>query len=96
MRYLKFANIGDAEQRSRELWEDKLGRPKLAEDDTVYLYSFTVAETSDGGSYLLIEDEGALLTSEETASLENENYYQQWRQSHQPEEYQSDLAEENS
>ena len=35
MRYLKFENIDGAEQRSRELWEEKLGRPKKEEDESV-------------------------------------------------------------
>ena len=96
MQYLKFENISGAEQRSRELWENKLGRPKLEEDVTIYLYSFTVAETSDGGSYLMVDDEGDLLTSEETGNLEDENAYQQWRQIHQPEDCWLELSEENS
>ena len=40
MRYLKFENIDDAEQRSRELWEEKLGRPKKQEDETEFMYAW--------------------------------------------------------
>jgi hypothetical protein len=95
MRYLKFESSGGAEQRSRELWGSHLGRPKKPEDATEFMYSWEVAESDDGGSYLIIHDEGTLLTSTETGELENEDSFQQWRQTHQPVEYASDL-EENS
>jgi len=95
MRYLKFETLDGAEQRSAALWLEKLGRPKRDGDVSSALYASTVAETTDGGSYLLIPDDGPLLTSSETDALEDANSYQQWRQTHQPVEYASDL-EENS
>ena len=85
MHYLKFENIGDAEQRSRELWEDKLGRPKSEEDTTEFMYAFEVSESDEGGSYLLVDDEGALLTNEEKEALDSEGSYQDWRMEYQPE-----------
>lgn len=95
MRYLKFDSIDGAEQRSSELWEQRLARPKREEDVTAFLYPFVIAETADGGSYLLIPDEGTLLTSTETDALEDESSFWQWKQTHQPVEYAAYL-EENS
>jgi hypothetical protein len=78
MHYLKFENIGDAEQRSRELWEEKLGRPKLEEDETEFMYAFEVSESDEGGSYLLIDDGGMILSDDEKLALESEASYQEW------------------
>ena len=85
MHYLKFENIGDAEQRSRELWEEKLGRPKLEEDETEFMYAFEVSESDEGGSYLLIDDGGMILSDDEKLALESEASYQDWRMEYQPE-----------
>ena len=85
MHYLKFENIGDAEQRSRELWEEKLGRPKLEEDETEFMYAFEVSESDEGGSYLLIDDGGMILSDDEKLALESEASYQEWRMEYQPE-----------
>jgi hypothetical protein len=85
MRYLKFENIGDAEQRSRELWEEKLGRPKLEEDETEFMYAWEMSETDEGGCYLLIDDDGMILSDDEKIVLESEASYQEWREQYQPE-----------
>ena len=85
MRYLKFENIDGAEQRSRELWEEKLGRPKKQEDETEFMYAWEISESSEGGSYLLIEDDGVILSDEEKLALEPEQSYQDWREQYQPE-----------
>ena len=85
MRYLKFENIDGAEQRSRELWEEKLGRPKNEEDESEFMYGWEVSESNEGGSYLLIEDDGMILTDAEKLSLEREILFQEWREQYQPE-----------
>jgi len=96
MKYLKFENIDGAEQRSSELWIQRLGRPKRDEDISAFLYPFETSESNEGGSYLLIHDDGEVLTESETDALEDEDTYQQWRQIYQPDEYMAELAEENS
>ena len=93
MRYLKLENIDDAEQRSRELWEEKLGRPKLEEDETEFMYGWEVSESDQGGSYLLIEDDGMILSDEEKLALEPEQSYQDWREQYQPESVQTEREE---
>ena len=85
MRYLKLENIDDAEQRSRELWEEKLGRPKKEEDESEFMYGWEVSESNEGGSYLLVEDDGMILTDAEKLSLEQEILFQEWREQYQPE-----------
>ena len=85
MRYLKFENISGAEQRSRQLWEEKLGRPKNEGDKTEFMYGWEVSESNEGGSYLLIEDDGMILTDAEKLSLEREILFQEWREQYQPE-----------
>lgn len=93
MRYLKFENIDGAEQRSRELWEEKLGRPKKQEDETEFMYAWEISESSEGGSYLLIEDDGVILSDEEKLALEPEQSYQDWREQYQPEAVQIEREE---
>ena len=93
MRYLKFENINGAEQRSRELWEEKLGRPKLEEDETEFMYAFEVSESDEGGSYLLIDDGGMILSDDEKLALESEASYQEWREQYQPESVQEEREE---
>ena len=93
MRYLKFENIDGAEQRSRELWEEKLGRPKKEEDESEFMYGWEVSESDQGGSYLLIEDDGMILSDEEKLALEPEQSYQDWREQYQPESVQTEREE---
>jgi hypothetical protein len=93
MRYLKFENIDGAEQRSRELWEEKLGRPKKQEDETEFMYAWEVSESNEGGSYLLIDDDGMILSDEEKLALEPEQSYQDWREQYQPESVQIEREE---
>jgi len=93
MRYLKFENIDGAEQRSRELWEEKLGRPKKQEDETEFMYAWEISESDQGGSYLLIEDDGMILSDEEKLALEPEQSYQDWREQYQPEAVQIEREE---
>ena len=93
MRYLKFENINGAEQRSRELWEEKLGRPKKEEDESEFMYGWEVSESDQGGSYLLIEDDGMILSDEEKLALEPEQSYQDWREQYQPESVQTEREE---
>ena len=93
MRYLKLENIDDAEQRSRELWEEKLGRPKKEEDESEFMYGWEVSESDQGGSYLLIEDDGILLSDDEKLALESEESYQDWREQYQPESVQEEREE---
>ena len=93
MRYLKFENIDGAEQRSRELWEEKLGRPKKQEDETEFMYAWEISESSEGGSYLLIEDDGVILSDEEKLAIEPEQSYQDWREQYQPEAVQIEREE---
>tara|TARA_Y100000004_G_scaffold73781_1_gene82876 strand:- start:721 stop:1017 length:297 start_codon:yes stop_codon:yes gene_type:complete len=85
MRYLKFINISGAQERSRELWEEKLGRPKNQEDESEFMYGWEVSESNEGGSYLLVEDDGMILTDAEKLSLEQEISFQEWREQYQPE-----------
>jgi hypothetical protein len=85
MRYLKFENIDGAKERSRELWQEKLGRPKNGGDETEFMYGWEVSESNEGGSYLLIEDDGMILTDAEKLSLEREILFQEWREQYQPE-----------
>tara|TARA_Y100000361_G_scaffold117118_1_gene108183 strand:+ start:76 stop:372 length:297 start_codon:yes stop_codon:yes gene_type:complete len=85
MRYLKFNNISGAEERSRELWQEKLGRPKNEEDESEFMYGWEVSESNEGGSYLLVEDDGMILTDAEKLSLEQEISFQEWREQYQPE-----------
>ncbi len=93
MRYLKFENIDGAEQRSRELWQEKLGRPKNVGDETEFMYSWEISESDQGGSYLLIEDDGMILSDEEKLALEPEQSYQDWREQYQPESVQIEREE---
>ena len=93
MRYLKFENINGAEQRSIELWEEKLGRPKKEEDESEFMYGWEVSESDQGGSYLLIEDDGMILSDEEKLALEPEQSYQDWREQYQPESIQQEREE---
>ena len=93
MRYLKFENIDGAEQRSRELWEEKLGRPKKQEDRTEFMYAWEISESSEGGSYLLIEDDGMTLSDDEKLALESEADYQDWREQYQPESVREEREE---
>jgi len=95
MRYLKFENIDGAEQRSSELWLQTLGRPKIDEDISTFLYAFEVSESNEGGSYLLIDDDAQILSDTEKASLETEDSYQSWRQQYQPQLVQDELEEAN-
>tara|TARA_R100000908_G_C3728570_1_gene128727 strand:+ start:252 stop:539 length:288 start_codon:yes stop_codon:yes gene_type:complete len=95
MRYLKFENIDGAEQRSSELWLQTLGRPKIDEDISTFLYAFEVSESNEGGSYLLIDDNAQILSDTEKASLETEDSYQSWRQQYQPQLVQDELEEAN-
>ena len=95
MRYLKFENIDGAEQRSSELWLQTLGRPKIEEDISTFLYAFEVSESNEGGSYLLIDDDAQILSDTEKASLETEDSYQSWRQQYQPQLVQDELEEAN-
>ncbi|CAI8262829.1 MAG: Uncharacterised protein [Chloroflexota bacterium] len=85
MRYLKFENIDGAKERSRELWQEKLGRPKNGGDETEFMYSWEISESDEGGSYLLISDDGANLSDNEKATLQQEQSYQEWREQYQPE-----------
>jgi|TARA_R100000084_G_scaffold66714_1_gene29118 hypothetical protein len=96
MRYLKFENIDGAEQRSRELWEEKLGRPKKEEDESEFMYGWEVSESDQGGSYLLIEDDGMILSDEEKLALEPEQSYQDWREQYQPESVQEEREEDGN
>ena len=93
MRYLKFENIDGAEERSKELWEEKLGRPKKEEDESEFMYGWEVSESDQGGSYLLIEDDGMILSDEEKLALEPEQSYQDWREQYQPESVQTEREE---
>ena len=93
MKYLKFENIDGAEQRSSELWIQRLGRPKRDEDISTFLYPFETSESNEGGSYLLIDDDAQMLSDAEKASLETEDSYQAWRQQYQPELFQAEQEE---
>ena len=95
MKYLKFENIDGAEQRSAELWIQRLGRPKRDEDISIFLYAFETSESDEGGSYLLIDDDAEILSDTEKASLETEDSYQSWRQQYQPQSVQDELQEAN-
>ena len=96
MRYLKFENIDGAEQRSRELWEEKLGRPKKEEDESEFMYGWEVSESDQGGSYLLIEDDGMTLSDDEKLALESEADYQDWREQYQPESVREEREEDGN
>jgi hypothetical protein len=69
--YLKFDSSDGAEQRSMELWEQRLGRTPDP-DATTHLYIFSKTATE---SYLIVSDDGDLLTDDEKAALDSEAVY---------------------
>jgi hypothetical protein len=72
-----------------------LGRPKKEEDESEFMYGWEVSESDQGGSYLLIEDDGMILSDEEKLALEPEQSYQDWREQYQPQSVQDELEEAN-
>jgi hypothetical protein len=74
MDYLVFDTKEEAEVRSRQAWEDVLGRPKKPEDVTEFLWP--VILHADGRASLELDELSAewtvYLTPEETASLISE------------------------
>tara|TARA_R110002110_G_scaffold75915_5_gene200361 strand:- start:86 stop:337 length:252 start_codon:yes stop_codon:yes gene_type:complete len=77
--YLKFATPSGALTRSGELWEETLGRP--ADGVTTHLYSVTATATE---SYMMVTDDGALLTDDEKAALDSEEDYKTWEEANFP------------
>ena len=57
------------------------------------MYAWEISESSEGGSYLLIEDDGVILSDEEKLALEPEQSYQDWREQYQPEAVQIEREE---
>ena len=57
------------------------------------MYGWEVSESDQGGSYLLIEDDGMILSDEEKLALEPEQSYQDWREQYQPESVQTEREE---
>ena len=57
------------------------------------MYFFEVSESNEGGSYLLIDDDGMILSDEEKLALESEALYQEWREQYQPEAVQGEREE---
>ena len=78
--YLKFDSSDGAEQRSKELWEQRLGRTPNPDATThLYLYCGTTTE-----SYLIVSDDGDLLTDDEKAALDSEAVYRSWEEANYP------------
>ncbi len=73
--YLKFSSSDGALERSKELWEEHLGHPVEEGATTQFLYSVVATSTE---SYLIISDDGEMLTEEETNSLDSEETFKQW------------------
>jgi hypothetical protein len=78
--YLKFDSSDGAEQRSMELWEQRLGRPPHP-DATTHLYISSKTATE---SYLVVSDDGDLLTNDEKAALDSEAVYNAWDEANFP------------
>lgn len=84
MEYLEFNTKEGAAERSAELWLEKIGRDKVEEDVSCYLYGAEAADADAGGSMLVISDDGDLLTAAEKSALIGEDAFLAWREKHQP------------
>ena len=86
MRYLKFRAKSSAEKRSKELWKEKLGRP-VGDGVTTHMYAVTRSQKSRGGSMLIVNDDGDLLTAEEKEDLGEvgDEGWVEWTEKYQPE-----------
>jgi len=72
MGYLVFATRGEAEVRNRVAWTDALGRPKVPEDTTEFIFPFS--KDGIGGEVALMVPEAYLylLSGEEQARVVSE------------------------
>lgn len=84
MEFLQFDTKEGAGARSEELWLERIGRDKVEGDVSCYLYGIEVADTDDGGSMMIVNDSGALLTDAEKSALTDEDSFLSWREEHQP------------
>jgi hypothetical protein len=89
-KHLKFRAKDSAEERSRELWAQKLGRPVDANAVTVHLYAFQRSAKRFGGSVLFIHDDGELLTADEKEDLRDDDDLRAWREKYRPEDLETD------
>jgi len=76
--FLKFDTLDGAENRSKELWVALLERPVSPDAFTTSLYSFQPASEESGGSYLIIDDDGDLLSEEEKLRADSQETYDAW------------------
>lgn len=67
MSCLIFATKDEAKERSRQAWESVLGRKKLPEDVTEFLWS--CQEGADGQTALIIDEKAEQLTSQESSKV---------------------------
>jgi hypothetical protein len=76
MAYLIYDTKDEALGRSRQAWEDNLGRKKRPEDVTEYLWGWS--EGKDGKCAMIVEEEESKLTTDEqtklTATLDEANW----------------------
>ncbi|MBM84717.1 MAG: hypothetical protein CMM47_01670 [Rhodospirillaceae bacterium] len=79
--YLKFSSPSGAVERSKSLWEEFLGHPADENATTQYLYGVVESDTE---SYLIISDDGDLLTEEETDALDPEATFRDWESANFP------------
>ena len=86
-RYLKFRAKSSAEKRSKELWEQKIGRAVAEDDSTTHMYGFIRSHKTFGGSMMLVGDEGELLTNEEKEDVGEvgDADWVEWQEKYQPE-----------
>ena len=78
MRYLIFNNDAGAESRSEELWKQQSGTD--GDDGTRFLYLNHKSESEGGGSIMMVDDDGELLSSDERGELGDvgDERYEEW------------------
>tara|TARA_Y100000004_G_scaffold190142_1_gene246829 strand:+ start:35 stop:286 length:252 start_codon:yes stop_codon:yes gene_type:complete len=79
--YLHFNTPDGAENRSRELWQEHIGRAP-DEGATTHFYLHCGDDTQ---SFMQVSDGGEMLTEEEKQALISEETFQEWRESHDAE-----------
>tara|TARA_Y100001937_G_C7089704_1_gene317082 strand:- start:842 stop:1114 length:273 start_codon:yes stop_codon:yes gene_type:complete len=78
MRYLIFNDDAGAESRSEELWKEQSGTD--GDDGTRFLYLTHKSESEGGGSIMMVDDDGELLSSDERDELGDvgDERYEEW------------------
>lgn len=82
MRYLIFPDDPGAENRSEELWQEYSGTGN--NDGTRFLYLAYRSEAQEGGSIMIVHDQGELLSNEERSQLGEvgDERYEEWIRQH--------------